>query len=457
MIGWVRRATAGGLWRHADFMKLWIGQSISQFGTPVSQLALPWIAVKTLNASPFAVAALGTVEFAPFLFFTLPAGVWVDRLPRRMVLIVGDLGRCIILLSVPIVWAFGGLTLAQLFIVGFLTGVLTVFFDVAYQSYLPFLVDREALVEGNSKLEVTRSSAQIAGPALGGGLIQVLTAPYAVLADAISYVVSGGFLVAIRRTEHPVEQHADGRRTGMRQELADGLRYVLGHRLLRAQAASTATANFFWNLSFSILIVYAARNLDMSAGLVGIAFGLGSIGWLLGALAAPHMQKRFGVGKATIYASLISGPSALLVPLAPKSFPLPFLVLSGILGGFGAVVYNIEQVSLRQAITPERLQGRMNSVMRFLVWGAIPIGSLTGGALATWIGLRPTLFLGGFAMLAVLPLVFSPIRTLQEMPLPEEILPSVAAATGIAGPVTAGVDEAGALAGAGPAAVDDAT
>src|ERR671935_1565697 len=180
----------GGLWRHADFLKLWSAQTVSQFGTTVSQVALPLVAVLSLHASAFAVAALGTVEFLPFLLFTLPAGVWVDRLPRRAVLIVGDVGRGLLLASVPIVYLAGHLTLPQLYVVGFLTGILTVFFDVAYQSYLPALVEREHLVEGNSKLEVTRSAGQLAGPPAAGGVIQLLTAPYAVVGDSLSYFVS---------------------------------------------------------------------------------------------------------------------------------------------------------------------------------------------------------------------------------------------------------------------------
>src|SRR5213592_2926894 len=197
---------------------MWTGQTISQFGSSISELALPIIAVRLLDASGFEVAALGVAEFAPFLLFTLPAGVWVDRLPRRAVLIVGDVGRGLLLLSVPIAYLSGHLTLAQLFVVGFLTGILTVFFDVAYQSYLPALVPREYLVEGNSKLEVTRSAGQLAGPPAAGGLIQLLTAPYAVVFDAVSFFVSGAFLVAIRKKEAPLENRVDGRRPGMRHE-----------------------------------------------------------------------------------------------------------------------------------------------------------------------------------------------------------------------------------------------
>src|SRR5437764_3222133 len=191
----------GGLWRHADFLKLWSAQTVSQFGSAVSQVALPLVAVLSLHATAFQVAALSTVEFLPFLLFTLPAGVWVDRLPRRPILVIGDAGRALALGSIPFVAAVGHLTLVQLYVAGFVTGTLTVFFDVAYQSYLPSLVEREQLVDGNSKLEVTRSGAQVAGPGLAGLLIKLATAPYAILVDTASFLFSGGFLLAIGKRE----------------------------------------------------------------------------------------------------------------------------------------------------------------------------------------------------------------------------------------------------------------
>src|SRR5215213_6005573 len=258
---------SGALWRHPDFLKMWTGQTISEFGSSISQLALPIIAVRLLDASAFAVAALGTVEFLPFLLFTLPAGVWVDRLPRRAVLITGDLGRALLLATVPLAYFADALTLAQLYVVGFLIGVLTVFFDVAYQSYLPSLVQREYLVEGNSKLEVTRSAGALAGPPTAGGLIQLLTAPYAVVADAVSFFVSGGFLLAIRKREPRIEKVEGGRLSGMRTQLWEGLLYVVKHPYLRPQAMSTGISNFFSTVATSILIVFAIRTLHMSNGL----------------------------------------------------------------------------------------------------------------------------------------------------------------------------------------------
>jgi MFS family permease len=398
-------------------MKLWTGQAISEFGSQISQLAIPWVALVTLHASAFEVATLGTVEFLPFVLLTLPAGVLVDRWHRRTVLIVGDLGRAALLISIPVAYGIGHLTLAQLYVVGFLVGIHTVFFDVAYQSYLPSLVDRQSLIEGNSKLNVTSSGAQLAGPGVAGGLIAIATAPYALFVDAVSFLVSGSFTAAIRKREEPP---ARGERRHLLVELWEGLSYVLHHRLLLPQAISTGTSNFFTSLSFSILIVYAHNELGMSSGLIGLSFSLGAFGWMIGAAKADWFRRLLGVGGASMFGAALTGPASLLIPFAPKSFPVPFLVASGALMGFGAVVYNIQQVSLRQSICPERLQGRMNASMRFLVWGTMPLGSLTGGTLAATIGLRPTLFVGAIgAFSSVLPIALSPIRSLREFPEPE--------------------------------------
>ena len=311
-----------GLWRHPDFLKLWTAETISQFGTQVSGLALPFVAIVVLDASAFAVAALGTVEFLPFLLFTLPAGVWVDRLRRRMILIVADYGRAALLLSVPIAYAFDALTLPQLFVVGFLVGTFTVFFDVAYQSYLPSLVEREQIIEGNSKLEVSRTIAQISGPGVAGGLIGLITAPYAVLVDAISFFASGAFLTGIRKQE---EKPAvpEGAKPRMRTELWEGLKYVVRHPLLRPQAICTGTSNFFSNVMFSIFLVYAVRTLELSAAEIGIIFTLGSLGGLVGALVSQRVSKRFGVGRTTIAMTFIFGTAGFLVPLAPLGLPVP--------------------------------------------------------------------------------------------------------------------------------------
>jgi MFS family permease len=410
----------GGLWRHRDFLKLWSASTVSLFGTQISQLALPLAAVLVLDASAFEVAALGTVEFLPFILFTLPAGVWFDRLRRRPILIAGDLGRAVLLATIPIAYFADVLTLGQLFVVGFLVGVCTVFFDVAYMSYLPSLVERTAIIEGNSKLQVSQSAAQISGPGFAGLLIEIFTAPYAVLVDALSFLGSAAFLVRIRTPEEsprPAMTGAD--KSSIWTELKEGLRFVLGNPNLRAQAGCTATSNFFFNVAFAIIVVFFVRELGLSPGLIGLVFSVSAVGSLVGAFTSRRISERFGIGVTTIGVTILQGPAILLTAFAPASQPLPFLIAGGLIIGFGVVVYNITQVSYRQAICPPQLQGRMNSVMRFLVWGTIPLGSLIGGALGTWVGLRETIVIGAIgAGLSFLWILLSPQRHLREMPEP---------------------------------------
>ncbi len=407
-----------GLWRHGDFLHLWGGQTISQFGTQIGQLAIPLAAILVLDASAFEVALLGTVEFLPFLLFTLPAGVWVDRLPRKPILILGDIGRAFALASVPLAYAFDLLTIWQLYAVGFAVGTLTVFFDVAYQTYLPSLVERKQLVEGNSLLEISRNGAQIAGPGAGGALVGALTAPVAILLDAVSFLASAVLLLRIRTVEPRIEP---GEHANMRRELTEGLRYVLRHRYWRPMALTTGGSNFFWMICGSILLVYAVRSLGMSPEVIGLVLTLGSLGGLAGAFVAGRLSRRFGVGPTIVGASVLFGPPLVLVPLAPESAPIPVLVVSFLLSTAGGTIYVITGLSLMQTLTPERLLGRMNASRRFIVFGSIPLGSLAGGALASWIGLRPTLWVGAIgACFCFLPIALSPIRHIGAMPTEPE-------------------------------------
>ena len=433
----------GGLWRHGDFLRLWTGETISQFGSQISQLAIPLTAILVLDATAFEVAALTTVEFLPFIIFTLPAGVWVDRMRRRPILIAGDVVRALLLGSIPIAYVLDALTLGQLFVVGFLFGICTVFFDVAYQSYLPSLVERNQIIEGNSKLEITRSAAQIGGPGLGGVLIQVFTAPYAVLLDAVSFAASALAIFRIRAVEEtpPTVERSDGKKSSMWTELKEGLRFVLSNPNLRAQAGCTSTSNFFSSVSFSIILVYAVRELDLSPGLIGFVFSLGALGGLAAALTATRISSRFGIGPTTIVMAAFFGPTMILYAVAPSgNAAVPLLVTAQLIFGFTVVVYNIVQVSYRQAICPPRLQGRMNSVMRFIVWGTIPLGTLAGGALASWIGLRETIVVGAIGGgLAALWIVFSPQRHLRDMPEPidDEVATETALEEAVPSPLSA--------------------
>ncbi|HEY3209399.1 MAG TPA: MFS transporter [Actinomycetota bacterium] len=416
------------LWRHADFMKLWTGETISQLGTQVTLLALPLTAILILKASPFQVGLLGALEFLPFIVVGLPAGVWVDRLRRRPILIAGDLGRVLSLGSIPITYEMGLLHIGQLYIVAFVTGVLTVFFDVSYQAYLPSLVEREQLVDGNAKLEISRSGAQLAGPGLAGALIQILKAPVAILADAISYLGSALFVFLIRKKEAPVQwREADGGNPSMRSEIWEGLRYVLGHKLLRPIAACTATSNLFSQMGTAVVLIFAVRRLGMSPGTIGLAFGLGNIGFLLAAFLAPRVAERLGVGPTIVGAAMLFGLAWFPIAVMTKPVAFPLMVLAMFVGGFGGTIYNINQVSLRQAITVDRMQGRMNATMRFMVWGTIPVGSFVGGILGGTIGLRPTLWVAAIgSLLAFVPPFLSPVRTLERIPEMPAEEPSVA-------------------------------
>jgi MFS family permease len=407
----------GGLWRHPDFLRLWAGQTISQFGSQISAFALPIAAIVVLDASAFQVALLGTVEFLPFLLFTLPAGVWVDRLPRRPILVIADLGRAAALVSVPIAYAFDALTIWQLYAVGFAVGTLTVFFDVAYQSYLPSLIRREQLVEGNSKLELSASAAQLGGPATAGGLVSLLSAPWAVLADAISFLGSALFVLRIRTQEEVVEPAVAAEKQGMRAEAWEGLRFVWKDRRLRALTESSVIFNFCANGAFAVYLVYAVRSLGLSPAAIGVILSLGNVGWLLGALVAGRLSERLGVGRTIIVSGAVAAPALMLVPAAPASGPIPFLIAAGVLSSFGLVIWRITQVSLRQSITPHHMLGRVNAVSRFLMWGTIPLGTLLGGALGSTIGLRTTLWIGTIgASFTILPVLLSPVRTMFAIP-----------------------------------------
>jgi MFS family permease len=330
-----------------------------------------------------------------------------------------DIGRAVALATVPIAYAFDVLTYAQLVVVVFLTGSLTVFFDVAYQSILPALVERDELADGNAKLEVSRSAAQTAGPGVAGFLIELIGAATAVAIDAVSFVVSALFIRGIRAQEPPVE-HVDAANRGLRglgREIREGLRYVLGHRTLRLIAGSTATSNFFSSMSMAVFLLYAVRERGYSAGLVGLIFTIGNAGALIAAVTAQRVTRALRLGRAIVLGMLLAQLGLLALGLAPASHAAAFFVGSWLLFGFGGVLYNIDQVSLRQAITPHRLQGRMNASMRFMVWGTMPFGSLAGGALGTALGLRPTLLVAGLGGLtAVGWLLARPVRTLADIP-----------------------------------------
>jgi MFS family permease len=416
MTGSIRRYA--GLLAESGFRRLWFAQSISQFGTQVTQLALPLVAILILKASPFEVAALGAIEFLPFVFFTLPAGAWVDRLPRRKVLVVADLGRAAILGLIPLAALTGVLAMWQLYVIGFAAGALSVFFDVAYQAILPELVDRDRLAEGNSRLEIGRTAAWVLGPGVGGFLVGIFTAPIAILADALSYLGSAAFLIGIRvRGDGEGTRTEQSRALGIRREVAEGLRFYARSPLLLAESAAIVTLNLGGQIAGSIFLVYVVRNLGVAPERIGLALSIGAIGLVIGAAGSEVFGRRIGVGPALIVASAVSAASTSVIGFADPSNAFALLVVGGFIQGLAVMVININGVSLRQSLTPDAMQGRVNATGRWINWSIIPIGSVIGGILATAIGLQATIFVGAaVAFVAVPALLLTPIRSLREMP-----------------------------------------
>ncbi len=404
----------GGLWHHLGFRRLWIGETVSQFGTTVSQLALPLVAILVVHASTFDVGLLTACQTAAFVVVGLPAGAWVERMRFRRVLVVNDLIRAAALGWIPLAQLLGVLTIWQMYAVALISGVSTVFFDVAYQSYLPQLIDREQLVEGNSKLQASESVSQIAGPALGGLLIQAITAPYAVLVDALSFLWSASFVTAIRDRSPRPERKPDRH---LRREIGEGLRFVLGNPILRAIAMCTGSFNLFSSMMFAVFYVLLARDLHLSAGLIGLLTSTSAIGGLVGALLASRVAARIGQGPAIWVSAAISGPCYFVAPFVHRDWTLGLLAVAETLMWVCVVVYNITQVSFRQGLCPPGLLGRMNATMRFLVWGTMPLGGLIGGALGSAIGVRGTLLAAAVgSSLAFLPVYLSPLRKMRELP-----------------------------------------
>lgn len=410
-----------GLWRHGNFLKLWVGQTISVFGSSITGLAIPLTAAIALRATPLEMGILGAAGTAPFLLIGLFAGAWVDRMRRRPILIYSDIGRALLLAIIPLAALLGLLRMELLYVIEFLVGVMTVFFEVAYQAFLPALISREHLVEGNSKMEISRSTAQIAGPGLAGLLIQAVTAPVAIIVDALSFLVSAVSLALIRTPEPAPAAKAE--HASIWSDIGEGLKLVLGNPLLRPIVACTATTNLCSGMWSAVLVLFATNTLGLSPAQQGLIFSLGAPGTLLGALVAGRVAKRLGLGQTIIGSALLGGLGGMLLPLAGMlpAAGTALMVASQLVVGAGFVIYNINQVSLRQAITPDRLLGRMNASIRFIVWGILPIGALIGGVLGQRLGIFPTLVISSLGqLLAFLWVLCSPVRSLREQPAPVE-------------------------------------
>jgi MFS family permease len=402
------------LWRHRNFLLLWGGQTVSELGSAVTLLALPLTAVVVLRASTFEVGLLTAAATLAFALIALPAGAIVDRHAKRWLMIWCDIARMLIIGSVPLAAAFGALTLGQLYAVAVTAGVCTVFFDVSYQSYLPVLIPKQDLVDGNGKLGATQSLAQVAGPGVGGGLVGLFGAARAMAADAISYGASVASLLAIRAREEPPHP---GQRQKLRTEISEGLSFVLRHPILRKIVACTGTANLFGGMAVAVEIIFLVRVLHVRPADIGLLISVASLGGVAGGVLSGRLSRLIGSARIIWFSMLVLGLPQLLVPLAEPGW-LVALFAAGFAGSaFSAVVYNVAQVSYRQAICPPRLLGRMNAAVRWVVWGTLPLGGVLGGAFGTWLGVRATLwiaFTGSWA--AGWWVFFSPLRGVRDIP-----------------------------------------
>ena len=402
------------LHRDRAFRRFWAASTISVFGDQVSALAIPLIAVIALHASPAELGVLTSLAWLPHLLFSLPAGVWVDRRPvRRRVMIAADWLRAAALLSIPLTWWLDALTIWQLLGVAFVVGGLTVFFDLANAAYFVGLVRREQYVEANSRLSQSRSVAYIAGPSTAGVLVQALTAPAAVVVDAVSFVFSA---LMLQRT--PVaEPPSASREEPGRAQLAEGFRFLRHHAVLRAGVLCTSTINFFNFFFLAIFVLFASRTLGLSAATIGIVLGVGAVGALVGAFIAPRIGRVVGIGRAVVIGAVLFPAPLALFPLAqgPKWLEASMLLVGEFLASIGVMVFDVNQNSLIAMLIPHRMRSRVAGVMRFFNYGVRPIGALLGGLLGGWIGLRTTMWISVVgSLLGVLFLLASPTPGLRE-------------------------------------------
>ncbi len=408
-----------GVWQSADYSRLWSAAVVSAFGSAITRLAVPLLAATTLHATPAQMGLLVAAESLPILLLGLLAGTWLDRRTKRPVMIVTDLGRGVLLLAIPAAWATGVLRIELLIAIAFLVGCLSVFFDIASQSLLPMILRDERLAEGNARLFTGWSIAEIAGPGVAGWLVQAITAPFAILVDAVSYIASAVLLLGMRPNE---QQSMHGDHTAQPhflRELLDGLHLVVRDPVLRATALATGLWNLFDGARWAVLILFMTRTLGLDPTFIGVVFMASSVGYLIGSLLPQRVARRLGLGHAILLGIVLAIPSELLTALAsgPPLQAAVMAVAGFFLTGAAIPVYDVNQFSLRQAVIPLHMQGRGNATMRTIIRGSVPLGAVVGGLLAERIGLRGVMVfaaLGGVA--AFLAIWFSPVRTMQTLP-----------------------------------------
>ncbi len=413
---WLRR-TFRGLWRSPDFRKLWISLTVTSFGAQVTNLALPLTAALLLHATPLQMGVLVALETLPFALVSLHAGVLLDRVRKLPIVILSDVARGVALLAIPAAAFTDLLSIEVLYVVGFFCGVQNVVGGAAYQVLLAQLAGRRRLVEANAKIALGETSSALVGPGVAGGLIQLLTAPFAILVDACAFFASALLLRGVRA---PNDVPHDGPKASVAAEIGEGMRLVLGNRTLFALAWLSALWQFLHHMQIAVLILFATRELGLSAGAIGLTYMFGGFGCVVAAAYAERLSARYGVGPTIVHGLILTALAWQAFGLigGPAWLATLLLGLAMLLFDFGGVLYGINYLSLRQAITPDRLLGRMTATMRFLTVAMAPLGSLVGGALATWIGLRGTLLAVGALGLAlsVAAVLWSPVRRHRALP-----------------------------------------
>jgi MFS family permease len=402
-----------------DFSRLWASETISALGDEVTGLAFPLIAISVLAATPIQLGILGAAGSIPYLLLSLPVGAWLDRRAKRGVLIATDVGRAAILVLIPIAAMLQVLSMPLLYLVAAAVGVLAVPFDVAQRSYLPFVVPREQLGRANSRLEVTLSSVSVIGPTLAGALIGVLGAPRAILVDCASYIASAAFVLGIPSQEPSPEP---SKRRKLRHEIMDGVRHVRRDPILRALIVSGGLANGASAMWFTIYVLFLVRDVGLDPFEIGLIFGLSNLGFVIAAPTIGRMTDRLGIGRAMIVGQFVRSGAVLLIPLSLIGPPRPVLVIAGIISSFSTLLYLVNQRSLRQAMTPDRLQGRVTASTLVVTLGIAPIGSLAGGLLAQVASPMLVFVVAGLvSSLSTLPLLTPAVRGRRRLVEPSDV------------------------------------
>jgi MFS family permease len=401
------------LLRELQFRRFWLGQTVSLFGDQVTLIALPLTAVLILDAGPAQMGYLVAAELAPALLFSLHAGAWIDRRGRRrQTMIATDLGRAALIATIPLAYAIDVLTMGHLYVVAFLTGTLVVIFQVSSASLFSTLVQRDQYVSASSLLYGSRAFSFVAGPSVGGVIVQVFKAPLALLIDAVSFLVSAMFLASIDPPEAAIDEAEGG-------HVAAGLRYIRRTPTIRAALSATATVNFFNFMFWALFILYVTESLGVEPGTLGLVLGAAAVGGVIGSILAGAVSRRIGLGPAFVFSCVLFTVPLVLVPLAGGPYPLvlAMLLTAEFLSSVGVMILDIAAGAIFAAHIPQHLRARVSGAYGFVNNGVRPLGSLAGGSLGAWIGLRPTLWIAAVgAILGVLWLLPSPLPRLRELP-----------------------------------------